>query len=177
MASDVGGRYARALLDVTEERKETEKASQALAALVAARAQSKELQHVLADPRLKHERMAVLNAVAEKVGAPAAVLSLLRALDAAERLEDLPAIGTAFVALADEKAGRVRGQVTSAHELSDAEKKAISDALQTAVGKKVTLDFAVDAALIGGVSVKIQDLVWDGSVRTQLERLRQTLRQ
>lgn len=176
MANDVGGRYARALLEVTEERKETEKASQALQALVAARAHSKELQHVLADPRMKHERMAVLNAVADKVGAPAAVLSLLRALDAAERLEDMPEIAHAFTVLADAKAGRVRGEVTSAAELSDAEKKSISDALIAAVGKQVTLEFKVDAALIGGVSVKIQDLVWDGSVRTQLERLRQTLR-
>jgi F-type H+-transporting ATPase subunit delta len=176
MANDVGDRYARALLEVTEERKETEKAAAALVALVEAQHKSKELSHVLADPRLKHERMAVLNALAEKVSAPAAIVSLLRTLDAAERLSDLGHISDAFGKLADAKAGRVRGTVTSAAELADAEKKKITDALAGTMGKQVTVDFKVDANLVGGVVVKIQDLVWDGSVRTQLERLRQTLR-
>ncbi|MCC6810005.1 MAG: ATP synthase F1 subunit delta [Deltaproteobacteria bacterium] len=177
MASDVGDRYARALLEVTEERKETDKAAEALNALVHARTHSKELAHVMLDPRMKDERMAVLTTLAEKVSAPAAIVSLLRTLDAAERLDDLQAISTAFVKLADQKAGRVRGHVTSAAELADAEKKKISESLTAAIGKKVAVDFAVDASLIGGVSVKIQDLVWDGSLKTQLERLRQSLRQ
>ena len=185
MANDVGERYAHALLEVTEERKETSKVAEALDALAKAIATSAQLEQVILDPRMKADRVSVLLGLADaaakstagdKLQAPAALASLLRTLDAAERMHELSNVATAFRRLADRKAGRVRASVTSAAELGEAERKKLQAALSDTVGKDVAVDYHVDATLIGGVVVKVQDLVWDGSVRSQLERMRQTLR-
>ncbi len=176
MANDVGERYAHALLEVTEERKETAKVAEVLDGLAKALEQSPELEQVMLDPRMKNERVAVFSALADKLQAPPPIASMLRTLDAAERLQDIGSVARAFRRLADQKAGRVRASVTSAIELQDADKKAMHAGLSETVGKDVTVDYHIDATLIGGVVVKVQDLVWDGSVRSQLERMRQTLR-
>jgi len=176
MATDVGQRYARALLEVTEERKETDKAQAALQAIADGLAHSPQLQQVLIDPRMRADRYQVFEAIAQKVAAPAAVISLLRSLDAAERLDSLGLVAQSFIALADAKLGKVRGKVTSATALSDAQQKALAQSVTETVGKHVTLEFIVDPSLVGGVVVKVQDLVWDGSVKTQLDRMRTALR-
>jgi len=176
MAKDVGERYARALLEVTEERKETAAVAEALDSLAHAIATSPELEQVMRDPRMKTERVNVFSALAVKIKAPTAVVSIVRTLDEAERLDEIGNVATAFRRLADEKAGRIRAEVTSAAALSEPEKTAMQKALSEAVGKAVTLSYQTDTALIGGVVVKLQDLVWDGSVKSQLERMRQALR-
>ena len=167
-------RYARALLEVSGAQ-DADAASKALDALAHALRDSKDLNVVMADPRLAPERMSVLNALAEKVQAPTALLQFLKVLDESDRLRDLPAIAAAFRKLADAKAGRVRGEVTSAVALSDGDKQALHAALEREAGKKVSIEYKVDPALIGGVVSRVEDLVWDGSVRTQLARLKQTL--
>lgn len=166
-------RYARALLDVTGV--ETDKAAQALDGLAAAVETNAELGVVMNDPRLQEQRIAVLSALAEKLAAPASLTQFLQVLADSDRLRDLSAIASSFRRLADHKAGRVRGEVTSAVALSDADKQALQAALERETGKKIVFEFKVDAALLGGVVSRVEDLVFDGSVRTQLERLKQTL--
>lgn len=168
-------RYARALLQGNEA--ERDQNAKTLNALAQAVGESAPLRQLLVDPRMKSERLNVLNALADKLGATASLKSLLRVLDENERLDILVGVAHSFARLADEGAGRTRGSVTTAAPLSDAEQKSIAAALTAKVGKTVTLEYKVDPTLIGGVVAKVQDLVWDGSVRTQLDRMRQALRQ
>lgn len=175
MASHIGERYARALLEVTEERKETDKAAAQLGALGQAIESAQDLAQVLHDPRFKDERLAVFEALGQKLGASNTVSSLLRTLAAAERLHELPDVAAAFSRLADEQSGRVRATVSSAVALDDGDKKGVQAALESSTGKQVVIEFTTDPSLLGGVVVKMQDLVWDGSVRTQLERMRASL--
>jgi F-type H+-transporting ATPase subunit delta len=85
----------------------------------------------------------------------------------------LPAIARELRAMVDERAGRVRGVVTSARRLSDENVANIQAALEKISGKKVQLERREDPELLGGVVAKIGDVVYDGSVRTQLEIMRE----
>ena len=69
----------------------------------------------------------------------------------------------------------VRAEVTSAAPLSPEKTKALEDSLSKVTGKKVELSVSVDPELLGGVVAKIGSTVYDGSVKTQLERMRQEL--
>lgn len=175
--STASDRYARAMFGVSEERKSIDNDANALVALADAVENSPVLAQLLRDPRMQSERLGVLNALAEKISATPQIKALLRALDNAQRLPLLVGLAASFQRLADKHAGRVRGTVTSAVPLADAEQKSIATALSKQVGKSVTLEYKVDPALIAGVVAKVQDLTWDGSVRTQLQRMQQALRQ
>ena len=69
----------------------------------------------------------------------------------------------------------VRAEVTSAVPLSPEKTRALEDSLSKVTGKKVELTVNIDPALLGGVVAKIGSTVYDGSVKTQLERLRHEL--
>jgi len=71
--------------------------------------------------------------------------------------------------------GNVRATVTTATKLELAQIERIKSALVAMTGKQVILTTEVDPLLIGGVTTRIGDKVLDGSVRTQLSTLRQTI--
>ena len=90
-----------------------------------------------------------------------------------QRIAILPMVAREMRAMVDEHAGRVLATVTSAKPLADDVAGRISGALEKATGKKIELDRKEDPSLVGGVVAQVGDLVWDGSVRTQLERMRE----
>jgi F-type H+-transporting ATPase subunit delta len=71
--------------------------------------------------------------------------------------------------------GILRARVTSAGELGVKDKKAIGDELEKQTGKKVELTVDVDASLIGGLRTEIGGRLFDGSIKTQLKRIENTL--
>ena len=82
----------------------------------------------------------------------------------------------AFRELADVELGRLRAKVTSAVPLDDAAVDAIAEKLSAATQKKVLVERAIDPAILGGVVAQVGSVVYDGSIRTQLEDLRSTLK-
>jgi F-type H+-transporting ATPase subunit delta len=92
-----------------------------------------------------------------------------------ERIPQLPDIARELRLMVDEKAGRVRATVTSARALPAEQVAQIQATLEKATGKKVLLDKAEDPSLLGGVVAKLGDTVYDGSVRSQLERMREQI--
>jgi F-type H+-transporting ATPase subunit delta len=91
------------------------------------------------------------------------------------RLVDLPAIREEYARLADEAAGRTRAEVVSASPLSDAQRERLRRALASRTGKQVELSERVDPSLVGGAIATVSGLVFDGSLRTQLDQLRSAL--
>ena len=91
------------------------------------------------------------------------------------RLDSLPQIAREFKRLYNRRAGVVVATATSALELEQREIAALTTRLETMTGKKVELATAVDAAILGGIQVRIGDTLYDGSVRGRLERLRARL--
>ena len=101
--------------------------------------------------------------------------NLLRLLIEHRRTSEMPAIRREFERMADEAAGIVNVALTTAVELGDAEQQRYERALADRLGKKVRIEYRMDAGLVAGATIQIGDHLIDGSVRTQLDRLRQRL--
>ena len=102
-------------------------------------------------------------------------LNFLLLLASKQRERFLVAILLAFLKLVDLKAGRVVAQVTSAVPLSDAQQTSLVKQLSDYSGAEVRLELSEDTAIKGGIIVRLGDTVFDGSVATQLQRLRSLL--
>ncbi|RTY36679.1 F0F1 ATP synthase subunit delta [Chlorobium phaeovibrioides] len=138
-------------------------------------AASRDLQRALASPLINADRKTHLleEIFAEAVGDK--MMLFLRLIAHKKRAGILGGITQEFAALLDEKNGIVNAAVTSATELSESQQKALSRSLDGYTGKKVRSAMKIDESLIGGLSVKIGDTIFDGSVRHQLQLLREKL--
>ena len=105
----------------------------------------------------------------------APVTKLLVLLAESRKLNYLPDLAEAYRERLLAHQNIVRAEVTSAAPLSPEKSKALEESLSNVTGKKVELSTSVDPELLGGVVAKIGSTVYDGSVKTQLERLRKEL--
>jgi F-type H+-transporting ATPase subunit delta len=121
------------------------------------------------------ERKAALKAIAVRTNASTLVQNFLSYLIDQRRLIDLGGIVAAYADLSDTAAGLVTAEVVAASPLDDRRKDRLRRALSERTGQEVRLQIEVDPALIGGAIAKVGDLVFDGSLRTQLRQLRATL--
>jgi F-type H+-transporting ATPase subunit delta len=120
------------------------------------------------------DRRTVIDDLLEKhVGKP--VRNLISLLAERSRLELLPAIVTEYQRLLNRERGIATAIVTSAAALTDDETAALEKRLRQMTGSDVELDVRVDEGLIGGLTVRIGDRLYDASVRGRLERLRDQL--
>jgi F-type H+-transporting ATPase subunit delta len=103
------------------------------------------------------------------------VLNLAKLLVSKGRSRDARAVAEAFGRMADEHEGIVHATVTTALPLGAAQLGAIESRLSVSLGMRVSATAVVDAAIIGGVVVRVGDRLVDGSVRTRLRRLRREL--
>ncbi len=175
----VAKRYARALLELgsaaeagldglVEELRSFDQALQ----------ESDELRNVLTTPGLPLEaRQGLLRDLLKAAGASATCVNALLLLTEQGRLTILGDIVEAVRVEADKVAGRVRAKVTSATELSPAQVDNIRAAFEQRTGKRIVVETAVDDELIGGVVAQIGSIIYDGSIKSQLRRLRNDLSQ
>ncbi|TVS11787.1 MAG: F0F1 ATP synthase subunit delta [Wenzhouxiangella sp.] len=98
-------------------------------------------------------------------------VNFLKTLGQYRRLALLPEICAQFEALRREAEKRVRALVTSAYPMDEEQTGEMRARLQARFGREIDLVVEVDASLIGGAVIRIEDQVMDGSVRGQLERL------
>lgn len=103
------------------------------------------------------------------------LLNFVKVLCRRGRAGSLRAVQVTASMLRDEQLGRLHVQVTSALPLSDDQRSAIRAQLKTAFGKDAVLEEKTDAALLGGVVLRIGDKVYDGSVQGKLQQMRQTV--
>jgi len=90
-------------------------------------------------------------------------------------LMGLDEINERFALVIEERSGVVSAKVTSARELPDSERTELRSNLEKLTGKRLNINFGIDENIIGGVVTRIGSTVYDGSVRTQLENLKQQL--
>jgi F-type H+-transporting ATPase subunit delta len=120
-------------------------------------------------------RQSLMEAVAEKMGLTTPVRKLLVLLAESRKLNLVPDLAIAFRERLLAHQNIVRAEVTSAAPLSPEKTKALAESLGKVTGKQVDLSVSVDPELLGGVVARIGGTVYDGSVRTQLTRMRQQL--
>ena len=175
-ASAIARRYAKALVQLGAEAGTVEPFNDELARVSQAFADHPSLTAVLRNPAHGLEaKQKVLGEVMTKLSLSPTIVNFLRLLLDRGRILCLPQIVGSYSALADEISGIVRPVVSSGMPLSDEQIKQIRASLETATGKKVALTVQVDPSLIGGVVTKIGDRVFDGSVKTQLDRIQDIL--
>jgi F-type H+-transporting ATPase subunit delta len=92
-----------------------------------------------------------------------------------QRLHELNGILTAYDQVADTDLGVTEAEVSTVHELNDEDREQLAAQVAKLAGTKVRIAYTLDAALLGGAVVKIGSTVYDGSVRTQLEQMKQAL--
>ena len=175
----IARRYARALLDVAAEAQRTDAVAEQLGAFVKAFDQNLELEDVLLNPAYtRAQRSQVVEALMKLMGTVEPVLAnTLRLLVDRNRLTYLPDIARVYRDMADARAGRVRGHVTSATKLAPDALDQLRKNLQQITQRDVILESHEDPSLLGGVSAQVGSVLYDGSVRTQLEQLRRELKQ
>jgi F-type H+-transporting ATPase subunit delta len=165
--------YADALADVAISQKNTETVSRELRDFLALLRESAQLGILLGSPAVSRaNKHGVAQALVERMKASRILRNFLFVVIDQRRMALLPEIQQAFEVQLDERQGVARANVVSARDLNDGEKKQLRAALERLSGRRVEAHYGLDPALIGGAVVRVGSTIYDGSVRTQLERLR-----
>lgn len=173
----IARRYAKALLLISQQDGQTEAYRRELAAVAGLVAKNASLEQAINNPLYASaSRRKVLNALVGKLGLSRPVASFLALLFEKGRFGFLGAINDFYQKLADELKGVARATVVSAAALPEEAVERIRKALSRRTGKEIILEVRQDPALIGGVVTQIGDLVLDGSIRSQLLNMRESLK-
>lgn len=179
MSLAVANRFARALADVVSTPGSEVDPLAALDQLRAFRdmlVASPELKNVLISPAVAVEsKRSVVTRLGNQVGLASVIRNFLYVVINHRRVDQIPNLVSAFEAALDERMGRVRAHVASAAPLDPTQQQAVQDRLARLTGKQVHCEFRVEPGLIGGLTARIGSTVYDGSVRGQLDVLRQRL--
>lgn len=170
-------RYAKALFDVAlQEKADLPQIDRDLQAVVAMIAGSPDLAAASNRGSVTDEkRTSLMDAVSKAMNLTTPVSKLLVLLARSRKLNLLPDLAEAYRERLLAHQNIVRAEVTSAAPLSPEKTQALAESLSKVTGKKVELSTKVDRDLLGGLVAKIGSTVYDGSVKTQLQRLRQEL--
>lgn len=169
-------RYARALFMLGKEDRRVRELGQELDDLAGLFAESAALRDALLTPlHPVKERKAVLKAIASDGGMSEVMQNFCVYLIDQRRLVDYVGIRDEYQRLADEEAGLMTAEIVSASPLDDRRKDRLRRALSERTGREVQLDITVDPNLIGGAIAKVGGMVFDGSLRAQLGKLRASL--
>lgn len=172
----VARRYATALADVVTKTGEIDTVKSELKTWEDLINKNDELHSAFANPSIAHlKKEGVLEGLLGKAKPSKTTSNFLRVLLKNSRLIDIAAINERFASVLEDRSGSVTGEVTSAHELNGDQKKELQTNLEKVTGKEVNLKFEIDKNIIGGVVARIGSTVYDGSVRTQLENLKEQL--
>jgi F-type H+-transporting ATPase subunit delta len=170
-------RYARALFDVAiAERADLETIGSEVSAFSALVAGNEALQRVLANPAIPGSRKrGVIEQLVARSALSPIVSRLLLLLADRDRLVLLPHLADAYRSRLMDHQQVVRAEVTTAMPLPADRVEGLRQSLAQATGRRVELDVRVDPAIVGGAVARVGSMVYDGSVTTQLEKMKQQL--
>lgn len=176
MAS-VSNTYARALADVVFDKRLDPAATlgevQSLAQLLAG---SKELREVWEAPSIPgDQKRGLLDAIIAREGFSQTTRNFIAVLIDHRRIPFLGAIVQEFEEELNRRMGFAEASITSARQLGESERRALESQLEGLTGKKVRANYSLDPAILGGAIVQVGSTIYDGSVKGQLERIRQQL--
>jgi F-type H+-transporting ATPase subunit delta len=168
--------YANALADVAVQQRAADKVAQELAGFGALYAESAELRNFLSSPAVGAEaKHRVIEKLLARVGGSKIVRNFLFVVMDHQRAHALPEIIAAFQEVIRQRQGITEAQVSSAVELSKAQKAEMEFTLEKLTGKRVEAKFSLAPELLGGAVVRVGDTVYDGSLRSRLNELRARL--
>ena len=190
----VARRYAEALADVAVEHDQVEQIDANLRLFSGMIESSRELRETFASPIISlrdkrrvvdalidrvlpdHKTVNLKESEAGRVRAETLTANLLRTMLNHYRLHHLPEVYEQFKREMNKRKGLIIAEVITAAEVGSAEQKKLGRTLEKRTGKKVEFKFKTDPSLVGGLVTRVGSIVYDGSVRTQLQEIKQRLK-
>jgi F-type H+-transporting ATPase subunit delta len=170
------GRYARALLDVVSKEGNPEQVDQELAAFAGLFAGNSELQKALANPAVPvAAKRKVVEDLVTRTKPTAALGKLLLMLADRDRLGLVPELAAVYHERLMEHQHVISAEVTTAVPLSAERVAQFEKRIAAATGRRVTMTASVDPSLIGGAVARVGSIVYDGSIATQLSKIKERL--
>ena len=174
--SAISIRYAKALLNIASAEQQVEQYASELAKIAAVLKSEDLLRLLLDSPTFPlDKKLAIMSDLADKLKLSEGMKNFLHLLLEKGRIAYLQQIDVNYRKFADDLSGVVRAKIKAAGELSDERAAAIKLGLEKQTGKQVILSVETDASLIGGLQAEMGGKLFDGSVKTQLKRIAETL--
>ena len=169
-------RYARALLDVVIKDANPEQVEQQLTALGTLFATTADLQKALTHPAIPvHAKRGVIEGLSARMALAPPLAKLLLMLADRERLALIPEVADVYRERLRAHRGVIQAELTTTEPLASERTRQLEQRLSKATGRTVTITTKVDPDLIGGADARVGSTVFDGSIATQLQRMRERL--
>jgi F-type H+-transporting ATPase subunit delta len=175
--SSVASTYARAFADVVfSAHLDANRAVAGLREIARLLAESADLRRVWENPAVPaDQKRRLLDAIVQREGIDKPVRNLVAVLIDHRRVQFLQRIIEQLEKELDARMGFAEAQISSARVLSEAEKRALEVEIEKTTGKKVRARYALDPSLLGGAMVRVGSTIYDGSVKGQLEKIREAM--
>jgi F-type H+-transporting ATPase subunit delta len=168
--------YANALADIALAQGAAEPTARQLNDFGTSYAQSSELRTFLASPAVTIDaKHAVIEKIMARLGASRILRNFLFVITDSHRTQLIPEIIASFQQVLRQRQGIAEAEISSAVELSAAQKTEFAKTLARLTGKKIETKYSLDPALLGGAVVRIGDTIYDGSLRNRLNEMRARL--
>ncbi len=176
MAS-VANTYARAFADVVfSARLDAARATAGLREIARLLEESADLRRIWENPAVPaDQKRKLLDAIVQREGIDKPVRNLIAVLIDHRRVAFLPRIIENLEKELDARMGFAEAQISSARQLADSEKRALESQLEKVTGKKVRAQYGLDPSLLGGAVVRVGSTIYDGSVKGQLEKMKEAI--
>lgn len=170
-------RYSKALFAVGKEEGKFEEYNETLQGVAGLYLSHAEVSDALTNPLYPLDiRQKVMAGMLASMGVEKVMANFLNLLVEKKRADILPEVAEEYQAMVDNEKNVSHGSVVSAIELSEALQDKVRAALEKLTGKKVELTTSVDPSILGGIIAKVGDLELDGSIRTQLASLKDSIK-
>jgi len=175
MINEVSRRYARALYDLAQSHKTTDKVFGELRAFAEASKSNAEIREFIESPIVSPDQKIKALEGGLKTKISEELMSTMKVMAEKNRLPLLPEVAQAFEAINDEAHGVTRGVVRSATPISNEERKRIEETVNKVTKKKVILTYEEDANLLGGMVAQVGGWTFDDSLKSHLAKLSEEL--
>ena len=176
ISSNIAKRYARAFFEIAKEDRQYEKYYQELTLFSSILSKNKNLRELLTNPVFNQaEKRAVVDLILQKIDVSNVTTNFLKLLVDKRRIGILPEIESCYRRLMDDALRTIRVNVKTAFPLSSDMSGKLQVRLEELTGRKVEMAVSEDASLLGGIVVGVGDTLYDGSIKTQLNNIRNLL--
>ncbi len=174
--SAVAIRYAKALINIAAQEQQIDQYTEELTGIADIMQQNDLLRLLLDSPTFAvDKKLAIVNDLCEHLKFSPGMRNFLDLLVEKGRIIYLPDIATNYRRFADDRSGIVRARIKAARDLPVEKSEEIKAGLEEKTGKKIVLNIEKDESLIGGLQAEMGGKLFDGSVKTQLKRIADTL--
>ncbi len=176
MISNISRRYARAFFDIAVEEKKIEGYYDEIIQISSVVERDKALRDFLANPVFEQTiKKSVVEKIISKLQFSQMTINFLKLLADKKRFEVLPEIATCYRHMMDEVLKRVRVNVKTVLPLSEEMQTYIKTGLEKMTGRQVEINLEEDPTLLGGIVIGVGDTLYDGSIKNQLNNMRNLL--